>query len=269
VLIAVICQSEGKRALIRAALPAGSPIEYVSDVRWLGVQHLPDVLVVWPNDTVQAEHVALRFPDGSAGRQPPPMVLVCDGSPRSLALAVEFRADGLVDGAEVRTRLWREIARVRSVRILGELEESTLSRVRFQRQLSSALTYAIHADLPIRSVKELARDVGCHRTTLSKEWRLAVRRSPILPPRLEDLLSRVLLAWALVLHRPDRSWAWVAESLGVHPQTLHRAMKRMQGVDVSTSRPESDDLLIQRWRALVGIRPREATKDVESRQLVR
>jgi transposase-like protein len=155
------------------------------------------------------------------------------------------------------------------MRILSELEEATISSARFQRQLGNALRIALRADPPVRSVKELARDIGCHRTTLSKEWRTAARRNPSLPSRLEDLLSSILLVWALVLHRPDRPWAWVAARLGVHPQTLRRAMKRLAGVDLSTSRPESENLLIQRCCGFVATRPGEATKSVDTRHVVR
>jgi hypothetical protein len=237
-MIAVICQSEANRALIRAALPAGLPIYYVSDVRWDRIEQLPDVLVVYPNNAVHAESLAFRLESIPALHRPPLTVLVCDGSPTSFALAIASGAEAVVTDSELETCLWREITRVRSKRVLRDLEQATLLAAHFQRRLGNALTIAFHAYPPIRSVKELAREAGCHRTTLSKEWRTAATRNRRLHLRLEDLLSSVLLVWALVLHRPDRPWAWVAGCLGVHPQTLRRTMKRLAGVDLSTSRTE-------------------------------
>lgn len=92
--------------------------------------------------------------------------------------------------------------------------------------LRKALAYACRSERPVCSVKQLAGAVGGNRSTLWHQWNKAVSPSPL---RLQDFLHWILLLRALGRKSPERTWAAVAEEVGVHPHTLGRFAKQLTG----------------------------------------
>ncbi len=87
-------------------------------------------------------------------------------------------------------------------------------------RLRDALLQACAAPRPFRSVARLAAAAGCDRRTLWRDWRHAMGDSH--PLRLEDVLHWLLLARAMEMKAPGRSWGDLAAAVAVHPQTLSR-----------------------------------------------
>jgi transposase-like protein len=91
---------------------------------------------------------------------------------------------------------------------------------RLEPRLRGALLLACGATRPFRSVCRLASAAGCDRRTLWRDWRHALGDAS--PLRLEDVLHWLILARAMEIKTPRRTWTAVAEEVAVHPQTLAR-----------------------------------------------
>lgn len=74
--------------------------------------------------------------------------------------------------------------------------------------------------------RDLPAAVGCDRRTLWHHWNAACPG----PLRLQDFLHWVLLMRALGGKTRDRSWATVAEEVGMHPDTLGRLARQLAGL---------------------------------------
>jgi transposase-like protein len=98
---------------------------------------------------------------------------------------------------------------------------------RLPSALRAALAHACRSERPVCSVNELATAVGVNRRTLWRQWRKAVASSSAL--RLQDFLHWLLLLRVTGRKTPDRTWADVAEEVGVHPHTLWRLSKQLAG----------------------------------------
>jgi AraC-like DNA-binding protein len=92
--------------------------------------------------------------------------------------------------------------------------------------LAPALARACSAEPPLRTVQKLATLVGCDRRTLWQHWRAVTDGEEL---RLQDVLHWLLLLRATSQKTPGRSWATVADELGVHPQTLGRISQQLTG----------------------------------------
>ncbi|HEY0021561.1 MAG TPA: hypothetical protein VGB24_01595 [Longimicrobium sp.] len=102
-------------------------------------------------------------------------------------------------------------------------------------RLRQALLLAISAPRPVRTVSGLAAAVGCDRRTLWHHWNAACPG----PLRVQDFLHWVLLMRALGGKTRDRSWASVAEEVGMHPDSLGRLARQLTGLglrDLDTGR---------------------------------
>ncbi len=75
-------------------------------------------------------------------------------------------------------------------------------------------------------MQDLAKSLGCDRTTLWYHWR-TVGTSEL---RLEDVIDWFLLLHASGLKTHNRSWENIAHELAVHPHTLGRMADRLVGV---------------------------------------
>jgi len=93
--------------------------------------------------------------------------------------------------------------------------------------LREALAYACRSERPVHSINELAAAVNRNRRSLWHQWTQAVGSSP--PLRLQDFLHWILLLRALGRKSPERTWAAVAEDLGLHAHTLWRYAKDLTG----------------------------------------
>lgn len=114
--------------------------------------------------------------------------------------------------------------------------------------LKQALAFACRSEVPIRSVKHLTAAVGSNRRTLWYQWCKVV--GPSSPLRLQDFLHWVLLLRAVGRKTPDRSWATVAEDVGVHPHTLWRFAKQLTGCTLPELAGEQQEI-VQTFRRRV------------------
>jgi hypothetical protein len=185
--------------------------------------------VTWPMPDLELRQLCQFM---SQRRGMPPTILVGEAPPELLQGALRVPAIALVSDAEVRERLWPEIARARANVVVADLIASLVNDGdnRLAPALRSSLLHAAQGIRVLTQVADLALLTGCHRSTLFREWKAAAASRPTWPRRLEDFVSWVLLIHAAALFRRDRSWAWVADNLGVHHQTISRIARRVAGL---------------------------------------
>lgn len=117
--------------------------------------------------------------------------------------------------------------------------------------LGSALAHACSAEPPLRTVQKLAAVAGCDRRTLWQHWRHVAGGSGL---RLQDVLHWFLLLRASTLKTPARSWAVVADELGMHPQTLGRISRQLSGLTLREVAGLQRGELVQRFeRDVLGL----------------
>jgi AraC-like DNA-binding protein len=96
---------------------------------------------------------------------------------------------------------------------------------RLPAHLGRALSAICTSPFTIRSQKELAQVAQCDRSTLIRQWSRAMGDSV----SLKDMIDWLLLLRAYSLHRGGRSWAFVAERLGVERRALSSIANRLTG----------------------------------------
>jgi hypothetical protein len=107
--------------------------------------------------------------------------------------------------------------------------------------LREALAHACRSERPIRSVNELAASVNRNRRSLWHQWNRSIEPSTSL--RLQDFLHWLLLLRALGQKTPERSWAAVAEGLGISPQTLWRYARDLTGRTLPALERSEDEVV--------------------------
>jgi hypothetical protein len=117
--------------------------------------------------------------------------------------------------------------------------------------LGPALAHACTAEPPLRTVQKLAAVAGCDRRTLWQHWKGVARGSEL---RLQDVLHWFLLLRAATLKTPGRSWAAVADELGMHPQTLGRISRQLAGLTLrEVAGPRQGELVEVFERDVLGL----------------
>jgi hypothetical protein len=137
-------------------------------------------------------------------------------------------------------------------RLAGGLEGDR----RFPSRLRVSLALLCRVRPPIRSVKELAAQVGCEPRTLEHHWRAAVPRAHGL--RLHDLMGWMLLLHASAARLGTTNWAVVGAELGVCPQTIARLGRSLASLtlhEIAAVGPR-ETLARFRTRALPALAPR-------------
>ncbi|HEX8394265.1 MAG TPA: hypothetical protein VF665_18115 [Longimicrobium sp.] len=125
--------------------------------------------------------------------------------------------------------------------------------------LGPALARACSAEPPLRTVQKLARMVGCDRRTLWQHWKSAIGGEDL---RLQDVLHWLLLLRAAAQKTPGRSWAAVADDLGVHPQTLGRISQQLTGLSLrELAGRRQGEMVDQFEHDVVGVLLRSALKN--------
>jgi hypothetical protein len=107
--------------------------------------------------------------------------------------------------------------------------------------LREALAHACSSERPIHSVNELAASAKRNRRSLWHQWNRSVGASTSL--RLQDFLHWLLLLRALAMKTPERSWAAVAETLGLSPQTLWRYSRDLAGRTLPALAASEDEVV--------------------------
>ena len=93
-------------------------------------------------------------------------------------------------------------------------------------------------------MQKLAAVAGCDRRTLWQHWRGVADGSDL---RLQDVLHWFLLLRAATLKTPSRSWATVADELGMHAQTLGRISQQLSGLTLREVAVQRQGELVQRF----------------------
>lgn len=128
--------------------------------------------------------------------------------------------------------------------------------------LGPALARACSAEPPLRTVQKLAKLAGCDRRTLWQHWKTATEGEEL---RLQDVLHWLLLLRAATQKTPGRSWATVAEELGLHPQTLGRISQQLTGLSLrELAGRRQGEVVDQFEHDVVGVLLRSAMRQSEA-----
>jgi len=161
------------------------------------------------------------FPMALRTRHPlHPLVIVRDVSAQDARGLARSCRDEVVPLRNSERELGPAVIRACLAGALEQLASVIETHGEMRPRLRAALALACRARPPIRSVKELAAEVGCESRTLEHHWRTAV-------PRVRGLRLHDLLGWILILHASAArleatSWTAASAELGVCPHTLAR-----------------------------------------------
>jgi hypothetical protein len=163
-------------------------------------------------------------------RQPHrPVVLVTHPDPDNTRHLKDVSVDEVVWCREAERDLAAAVRRAcgRAPSALLHLAAPLEAAAHLPAALRTALGHACRSELPVRSVNQLAAAVGSDRRTLWYHWTRTL--GPDAELRLQDFLHWVLLLRALARKTPDRTWASVADEVGVHGHTLRRFSQHLAG----------------------------------------
>lgn len=94
-------------------------------------------------------------------------------------------------------------------------------------ELRAALAFALSSADARLSIEQVAAAVGCHRSTLWRQWRAAAP-----PYSFRDLMERLCLVRMIQLRGGWSSWRKVAEQVGLSPRAAARKARRATGEKV-------------------------------------
>lgn len=233
---------------LRAALPDEETVVLTRE--WRQMEHTAStsscsvVLIEWLRNSP-------AFPRLSAfkSRNPEyPVILVTRWDPENARQLKDVLVEEVVWYREIERELATAVHRVcvhetNSLRCMaGPFQEAE----HLPSVLRTALAHACRSEVPVHSVNELAAAVGSNRRTLWHQWRKAVGPSSRL--RLQDFVHWTLLLRALARKTPDRSWASVADEVGVHAHTLWRFARHLTGRTLPQLAAEGQAQLARRFR---------------------
>lgn len=236
---------------LKAALPEEQPVVLTQE--WTQIESTAPlsrcsvVMIEWLRKSD-------AFPQLSAfkHRHPQhPVVLVTRWDPDNARRLKDVRVEEVVWNREIEEDLASAVHRVCShdpnyLRCLADpLEQAE----HLPATLRTALAYACRSDVPVRSVKQLAAAVGSNRRTLWYQWCKATGGASEL--RLQDFLHWTLLLRALGRKTPDRTWAAVADDVGVHAHTLWRFARQLAGRTLPELAGEGVPQVVQLFRGRV------------------
>ena len=156
-----------------------------------------------------------------------PVVLVTERDADNARHLVELDVEEVIWLSEVDAGVRPALRRATSRGLMRWVARTLRSDDRLEASLREALVHACRSPEPVTSVEELAEAVGCHRTTLARQWRRAVGTEH--PARLEDALAWIVLLRALGRKPPAMGWEHAAREVGVHPKTLRAWARRLVG----------------------------------------
>lgn len=164
-----------------------------------------------------------------------PVVLVTDHDPELAGRLLGVRVAALVRFSELQPYLRLRLDAVRATRGLWSLAE-TFGHSSLSPALRKALVHAARraSDRPVRSVRELARDVGCAPVTLFKQFGARADGATTLGAFIAGLsvlrvyeLRRSGLSWKRVVHRTELSRATMARRVRAWPGYPLGELERM------------------------------------------
>jgi hypothetical protein len=154
-----------------------------------------------------------------------PIVLVTTKDADNARALRSAEVEEVVWLSEIESDLWPAVRRARASGFLQPILRILDQALLRYPPLRRAIDYACRAEIPVRSIGQLAAAAGCNRRTLWRHWHDAV--GPGCPLRLEDVLDWLLLLHAVGRKEPTRSWSSVASDLQIHPHTLGRIAARL------------------------------------------
>jgi len=249
----LVLYADGQKQIsrVRSALPPERQVVLAGD--WTDVEcRIPEAKCsVFLIETLCASPVLSRL-TGLKQRYPNhPVILVTRWDPGNARSLKDIMVEEVVWLREVESDLLEAVRRTctqtyQSLRCLSVPFEQA---AHLPQTLRKALAFACQSEVPVRSVKHLAEAVGSNRRTLWYHWTRVVGVSS--PFRLQDFLHWTLLLRAIAKKTPDRTWADVAEDVGVHAHTLWRFAKSLTGCTLPELAAKGQLELTHRFRAQV------------------
>src|ERR1700694_187664 len=120
-----------------------------------------------------------------------PIVLVTTKDADNARALRSAEVEEVVWLSEIESDLWPAVRRARASGFLQPILRILDQALLQYPPLRRAIDYACRAEIPVRSIGQLAAAAGCNRRTLWRHWHEAV--GPGCPLRLEDVL-----AWAVL-----------------------------------------------------------------------
>jgi hypothetical protein len=215
-VVAVYCDDEGVRQRVHRLLCRY--VDFVDARTPQALVHLAGevsctVLVVSPESLDYPGAVRRRYPRH-------PMVIVKADNGSDARWFGRSPCDDCVLLRDLDQELSPAVSRAYLTGVLEQMASAVETAKHVPPMLRAALALLYRARPPIRSVKELAVQVGCRPRTLEHHWRIAIPRAGGF--RLHDLLGWMLLLHATTGRLNSTSWTAVAAELGVCSQTLAR-----------------------------------------------
>jgi hypothetical protein len=193
-----------------------------------------------------ADPALRRLPLLKARHPRHPVVLVVRGGRAALAGAGDLAVEEVVALEALERELPPALGRVRVLAELRALGALTRQAEHLPAKLREALSLTCNGGAPIRTVDRLASVVGCDRRTLWNQWRQAV--GPGARLRLQDFIHWLLVLRAASRKAEGRSWADVADEIGIHPHTLGRLARQLAGSSLRDLAAGGCDRAAQRFR---------------------
>ena len=218
-LVALYCEGEGAREhvhrLLRRHVDFLEARTFHALIQLAGEASCTVLVIGRESPVDQVDYTALR-------RCHPlhPLVITsaCDG--HHAYRLVTSAGDEIVLLRDLDKELVPAVSRACLSGVLQQMASAIEVERRVPPTLRTALALVYRTRPPIRSVKELAAQVGYEPRTLEHHWRRAVRPRGGL--RLHDLLGWVLLLHAATARLSTSNWMAVGAELGVCSQTLAR-----------------------------------------------
>jgi hypothetical protein len=221
----VLCATDaGERAAARAKLPLAATV--ITTPTWAaaaGVAAAADcILLVGREADALIQHV--REFRARLGIGLPPILVCAPLSEQAQDSVLGVGAVAVLPADVGAEALWGEVQHAVSTALLSRTAARFAAEERLGAVLGPALVLLCAADPPPASVIALADAVHAHRRTLWYQWR---RRTRAGSPRLEDVVTTVLLLRAAMCRARGVSWTAAALGLRVHRHTLARGAARL------------------------------------------
>lgn len=159
-----------------------------------------------------------------------PLVLVTRKDADNARLLHRVEIDALVWTEEIEEVLGSAIDRACQTSIFQDIARRIENATHLSGKLRSGLTYLFRSTDPIRTVEDLAVEMGCDRRTLWRLWANTTRAHESL--RLQDVIDWNLLLHACLRRRQTSSWVGIAAEFCIHEHTLARSAKRLTGMSL-------------------------------------
>jgi hypothetical protein len=225
-MLAIYCREDRPRKRLETALTTEPAVRSVrvwpAYERLAVVAECSVVCVPWlatDPDAAQLAAFKTRFPLH-------PVILVTRGDIGNARHLTTLAVEQVVWLEEVERELPSAVGRTCLLTHARTLSAAVRGAEHLSPCLREALSLTLDSPRALPTVGAVATAAACDRRTLWTQWRATPAADDL---RLQDFLGWVLLLRAVSAKTPGRSWADVADQLGVHPHTLGRLGQRLVG----------------------------------------